>query len=123
MFLTKKSRFPHNALGLQTTSLRVSRTVRASGAFWASRVSKASEGLADQPAAQARLQPHRVLRISRNETDPVQIILAAHVQLRRWRRSELGEPALRSRRRIHEILAARDALVMRVARRNAIPPR
>ena len=123
MMLTKKSRFPHNALGLQTTSLRASRTVRASAAFRGSRVFKASEGLADQPAARARLQPHRVLRISRNETDPVQIILAAHVQLRRWRRSERGEMALRIRRRIYEILAARDVLVMRVARQNAIPAR
>ena len=57
------------------------------------------------------LQPHRLLRISRHETDPVRIILAAHIQLRRWRRSELGQPPDRIQRRIQAIVAAREALI------------
>jgi hypothetical protein len=41
--------------------------------------------------APAPVEPHRVLGISRCETDPVQIILAAQIHLRRWRRSEPGK--------------------------------
>ena len=58
-----------------------------------------------------QVKPHRVLRISRRETDPVQIILAAQIQLRRWRRGEMGETPLQSRQRIREIVAARDSLI------------
>lgn len=58
-----------------------------------------------------RVEPHRVLRISRGETDPVQIILAAQIQLRRWRRGEPGETPLRIRQRIRQIIAARDSLM------------
>ncbi|MFM8708028.1 MAG: hypothetical protein ACKOHK_08085 [Planctomycetia bacterium] len=61
------------------------------------------------------MAPHRVLRISRRETDPVQIILAAQIQLRRWRRSEPGKTPLKIQQqiqqRIHEIVSARDALM------------
>ena len=57
------------------------------------------------------LPPHRLLRISRHETDPVRIILAAHIQLRRWRRSELGQSPDRIQRRIQAIVAAREALI------------
>lgn len=59
----------------------------------------------------ARVEAHRVLRISRGETDPVQIILAAQIQLRRWRRGEPGETPLRIRQRIRQIIAARDSLM------------
>jgi len=57
------------------------------------------------------LPPHRLLRISRHETDPVRIILAAHIQLRRWRRAESGQQPDRIQRRIQEIVAAREALI------------
>ena len=59
------------------------------------------------------LVPHRVLRIPRHETDPVRIILAAHIQLRRWRRAEPGQSPSLVRQRIREIGAARDALIGR----------
>ncbi|MFM8802367.1 MAG: hypothetical protein ACKOK8_00390, partial [Planctomycetia bacterium] len=66
-------------------------------------------------SAPAPVAPHRVLRISRRETDPVQIILAAQIQLRRWRRSEPGKTPLKIQQqiqqRIHEIVSARDALM------------
>jgi hypothetical protein len=52
-----------------------------------------------------------LLRISRHETDPVRIILAAHIQLRRWRRAESGQPPDRIQRRIQAIVAAREALI------------
>ena len=58
-----------------------------------------------------QLEPHRVLRVPRHETDPVRIILAAQIQLRRWRRSEPGQSSDRTQRRIQAIVAARDALV------------
>jgi hypothetical protein len=56
--------------------------------------------------------PHRLLRVSRTETDPVMIILAAQIQLRRLRRSEPGQSPSEIRRRIREIAAARDTLLM-----------
>ncbi len=67
------------------------------------------------------MEPHRVLRISRGETDPVQIILAAQIQLRRWRRGEPGETPLMIRRRIRQIIAARDSLMAITRMRNAVP--
>ena len=57
------------------------------------------------------LLPHRVLRVSRHETDPVRIILAAQVQLRRWRRAEQWQSPDQIRQRIRKIVAARDALI------------
>jgi hypothetical protein len=59
----------------------------------------------------AQLEPHRVLRVPRHESDPVRIILAAQIQLRRWRRSEPGQFPDRIQRRIRAIVAARDALI------------
>ena len=59
----------------------------------------------------SQLEPHRVLRVPRQETDPVRIILAAQIQLRRWRRSEPGRSPDRIQRRIRAIVAARDALI------------
>ena len=55
---------------------------------------------------------HRLLRVSPQENDPVVIILAAQIQLRRWRRAEPGQSASRIRRRIREITAARDSLLL-----------
>ena len=86
-----------------------------------------------------RPEPHRVLRISRHEKDPVQIILAAQIQLRRWRRQDsLAEQAAsqaasqaksqaasqsKTRQRIKEIIAARESLLRAAATRIAIPNR
>lgn len=82
-----------------------------------------------------RSEPHRVLRISRHEKDPVQIILAAQIQLRRWRRQDsLAEQAAsqaksqaasqsKTRQRIKEIIAARESLLRAAATRIAIPNR
>jgi hypothetical protein len=72
-----------------------------------------------------------VLRISRHEKDPVQIILAAQIQLRRWRRQDsLAEQAAsqaasqaKTRQRIKEIIAARESLLRAAATRIAIPNR
>ena len=57
------------------------------------------------------LEPHRVLRVPRHEADPVRIILAAQIQLRRWRQAEPGQTSARIRQRIRTIVAARDALI------------
>jgi len=90
-----------------------------------------------------RSEPHRVLRISRHEKDPVQIILAAQIQLRRWRRQDsLAEQAAsqaasqaksqaksqaasqsKTRQCIEEIIAARESLLRAAATRIAIPKR
>jgi len=59
----------------------------------------------------SQLEPHRVLRVPRYETDPVRIILAAQIQLRRWRQVELGQTPSRIRQRIRTIVAARDELI------------
>ncbi len=58
------------------------------------------------------VKPHRLLRVSPHENDPVMIILAAQIQLRRWRRAEDGQSPSRIRQRIREITAARDSLLM-----------
>ena len=63
------------------------------------------------PRQRPPVQPHRVLRVSRHETDAVQIILAAQIQLRRWRRGEPGHASFKCMQRIREIAAARDSLV------------
>ena len=76
---------------------------------------------------------HRVLRLSSRETDPVTIILAAQIQLRRWRRMDtrmgstgrsMGDSTGDStegsngvRQRISEIVAARDELMGRAVQR------
>jgi len=78
-----------------------------------------------------RSEPHRVLRISRHEKDPVRIILAAQIQLRRWRRQEsLAEQAVsqaasqaKTRQRIKQIIAARESLLMAAVTRIGIPDR
>ena len=67
------------------------------------------------------VQPHRVLRVSRHETDAVQIILAAQIQLRRWRRGEPGHASFKCMQRIREIAAARDSLVAQAVAAHRIP--
>jgi hypothetical protein len=61
----------------------------------------------------AQPSPHRVLRVSRHETDPVMIILAAQLQLRRWRLADPAKQCPRIRQRIQAIVVARDLLVGR----------
>ncbi len=66
------------------------------------------------------VQPHRVLRVSPDETDMERIIVAAQIQLRRWRQGELGHTSFRSLHRIRRIIAARDSLLALAANRTAI---
>ena len=65
-------------------------------------------------------QPHHVLQISRDESDMERIILAAQIQLRRWRQDELTHTSFRSQQRIRQIIAARDAMLASAATRDAI---
>lgn len=65
---------------------------------------------------------HRLLRVSPHENDPVMIILAAQIQLRRWRRAEPGQSPSRIRQRIREITAARDSLLIVQTRSQAGKP-
>jgi hypothetical protein len=67
-------------------------------------------------------EPHRLLRVSPHENDPVTIILAAQIQLRRWRRAEPGQSPNRIRQRVREITAARDMLLMVQTRSHAGEP-
>ena len=62
---------------------------------------------------------HRLLRVSLQENDPVMIILAAQIQLRRWRRAEPGQSPSKIRQRIRQITAARDSLLMVQTRSHA----
>lgn len=57
---------------------------------------------------------HRILRLPPHEADPVQIISAAYVQLRRWRSSELDVSASERQRRVRLIIVARDAMLRHV---------
>lgn len=54
---------------------------------------------------------HRILRLPPHEVDPVQIISAAYVQLRRWRSGELDVSAIERQRRVRLIIVARDAML------------
>lgn len=54
---------------------------------------------------------HVILRLSPSEADPVRIIQAAQIQLRRWRQVARLAPSARWRDRVGEIIAARDALL------------
>lgn len=57
---------------------------------------------------------HKVLKLPPNEVDPVQIISAAHLQLRRWRSGEIGVAASEQQRRVRLIIVARDAMLRHV---------
>lgn len=58
---------------------------------------------------------HRVLGLARGESDPVRIITAAHVRLRRWRRlmDRVSHPRASGGTvgRVERIIRARDALL------------
>lgn len=60
--------------------------------------------------------PHGVLHLPPSVRDPVRIILAAHIQLRRWRRLEQTTEAADLQRRVREIIAARDTLLQQFFR-------
>lgn len=61
----------------------------------------------------AIVEPHRILGLSRHETDTVQIILAAQIRLRRWRRLDPAAMPAKRRQRVHEIVGAREAMMRR----------
>jgi len=65
-------------------------------------------------------QPHRVLQIDQQETDTLRIILAAQIQLRRWRRGEPDRPSFRSLQRIRAIVAARESLLAQAVMRPGV---
>jgi hypothetical protein len=79
-------------------------------------------GRVDPGRKAKKTELHRLLRVSPRENDPVMIILAAQIQLRRWRRAEPGQSPSRIRRRIREITAARDLLLMVQTRSHAGKP-
>lgn len=62
-------------------------------------------------------QCHAVLRLPAAVDDPVRIIRAAQIQLRRWRREVANAPAVPRQRRageiVGEIIAARESLLRR----------
>ena len=65
--------------------------------------------------------PYALLRVSPGERDPVRVILAAQIQLRRWRSLACCETPgadvtwrLEPRQRILDIVAARDAMLLRI---------
>lgn len=68
-----------------------------------------------------RQQPHEVLGLSPRESDAVKVIEVAHLLLRRWRRVPLAETAAKTagvageaRTRIRQIIAAREAMLVRI---------
>jgi len=88
-------------------------------------------GFLDSPGRRGTVGPrrktrktelHRLLRVAPYENDPVVIILAAQIQLRRWRRAEPGQSPSRIQQRIRQITAARDVLLMVKTRSHAAKP-
>ena len=57
---------------------------------------------------------HKILKLPPNEVDPVRIISAAHLQLRRWRSGEVGVAVSEQQRRVRLIIVARDAMLRHV---------
>jgi hypothetical protein len=55
--------------------------------------------------------PHRVLGLRATEADPLRIIIAAQIRLRRWRRMGSSQQAARSE--VQKIVAAREELLRR----------
>jgi len=79
----------------------------------------------DVPAPTSDRRHRRVLGLRAGETDPVRIILAAQILLRRWRRAVV--PVAIARVEVGRIVAARDALLegvygLRVSQRPSSPP-
>lgn len=69
--------------------------------------------------------PHRILMLPPAVNDPVRIILAAQIQLRRWRSAETGLAPAALQNRIREIITARETLLQGSAhgppRQTALP--
>jgi len=69
---------------------------------------------------------HRVLGLPSGESDPVRIITAAQVRLRRWRRHSVrstgGMEGYGTIGRVQRIIQARDALLQQVAGLPPLPP-
>lgn len=69
-------------------------------------------GLGDGRARHHRVGvPHRVLGLRADERDPVVIILAAQLRLRRWRRPQPVAPEHPNTAPIRAIVSARDAML------------
>lgn len=66
-----------------------------------------------RPARRRFASPHRVLMLPPTVSDPVRIILAAQIQLRRWRQPQADVTPAVVQRRVREIVAAREALLAR----------
>lgn len=79
----------------------------------ADRAAAANAGISDG-LSRKQMTYHRILRLPPHEADPVQIISAAYVQLRRWRSSELDVSASERQRRVRLIIVARDAMLRHV---------
>lgn len=70
-------------------------------------------------ASARRVEPHRVLGLRNGERDPVSIIRAAQIRLRRWRQLHASVPAASWRRRVQLIVAARDDLLAQSVTRSS----
>lgn len=70
-------------------------------------------------ASARRVESHRVLGLKNGEWDPVSIIRAAQIRLRRWRRLHASVPAASWRRRVQVIVAARDDLLAQSVSRSS----
>ncbi len=70
-------------------------------------------------ASARRVESHRVLGLKNGERDPVSIIRAAQIRLRRWRRLHTSVPAASWRRRVQLIVAARDDLLAQSVSRSS----
>lgn len=68
------------------------------------------------------IRPHSVLNLPPAVDDPVRIIQAAQIQLRRWRRSSLTNGNAADAGRVGEIITAREMLLRRAMQLPA-PPR
>lgn len=67
---------------------------------------------ASAPNAAASPDPaHAILRLSPAVSDPVRIIQAAQIQLRRWRQAAQLAPAAAWKEHVGEIITARDTLL------------
>lgn len=77
--------------------------------------SRDGSGLKTLPGRRRRPAPHRLLGVPESVDDPVRVILAAHLRLRRLRRNMLYDPAGHAIRRARRIARAREALLTRMA--------
>jgi hypothetical protein len=63
---------------------------------------------------------YSLLRLRRSESDTVRIILAAQIQLRRWRRGDSKDLPQDKEQRVRAIVAARELLIQRAVQRKRL---